>query len=157
MGIVQGHGILLPDVPKFQGLHGRQSEHTLYKHTYKIIDMPEEICETCLVTTNNEQRRVSWVEDTCLELVPAAVQLMHKFTVMSRSKRPYSDSIFTDRSKIVPGWVPTNWFNILRVTLHTRIKIPTQQSTSRIGQDTCKFFLLWDARSVYITKQITKC
>ena len=71
-----------------------------------------------LVTTNYKQWRIIRVKNTWIELVSTAIQLIHTLAIISWSKWPHLDRIFTYRGQIVTCSIPTNRLDVLYVSLH---------------------------------------
>jgi hypothetical protein len=71
---------------------------------------------TCLVTTNDEQRCIRRVESACVKLVPAAVEFLHA-VLAAGIQRPYFYCVFTGRDKIFARGAPAQWIDVPCVAL----------------------------------------
>lgn len=74
--------------------------------------------KTCLVTANDQQRRICWMENTSLELVASAAQLMDVVPFATGANFPHSNQVVTHRCEILASRIPTNRMDKVFVTLN---------------------------------------
>jgi hypothetical protein len=63
---------------------------------------------TCLVTTDDQQRRMSRMENTGTEFVAGTAQLMNAFPFVPRANCPHSDQVITHRRQIFTRRIPAH-------------------------------------------------
>lgn len=77
----------------------------------------KEKIKTCLITADDEQWRICWMENTWVKLTAITAKLMNTFPFISCSKSPNPNWVLTHWCQQLPGWIPTYRIYCLCMTL----------------------------------------